>query len=179
LRTFVFDRPDLKSSPLMALSMNAKLAAGEAQKNFMRIEGSGWIFSGHIAPLLQVERDFVAVAERFIGAPYLWGGRDSIGIDCSGLVQMSLEATGVKALRDSSMQAETVGEVIQPTPDFSNLKRGDLVFWPGHVGIMLDEKRLIHANAWHMATEIELLADAVARIAKVAGEVKVVRRLTP
>jgi cell wall-associated NlpC family hydrolase len=176
LRTFVFDRPDLKSQPLMALSMNAKLAAGEAQKNFVRVEGSGWVFAGHIAPLAQVEPDFVAVAERFVGAPYLWGGRDSIGLDCSGLVQMSLEAAGVKVLRDSGMQAETVGEVIQPAPDFSNLKRGDLVFWTGHVGIMLDGQRLIHANAWHMATEIELFADAVARIAKVAGEVKVVRR---
>jgi cell wall-associated NlpC family hydrolase len=177
LRTFLFDRPDLKSQPLMALSMNAKLAAGETQKNFVKVEGSGWVFAGHIAPLSEVESDFVAVAERFLGAPYLWGGRDSIGLDCSGLVQMSLEAAGVKVLRDSSMQAETVGEMIQPAPDFSNLRRGDLVFWAGHVGIMLDDKRLIHANAWHMATEIELLADAVARIAKVAGEVKVVRRL--
>jgi cell wall-associated NlpC family hydrolase len=177
LRTFLFDRPDLKSQPLMALSMNAKLATGETQKNFVGVEGSGWVFAGHIAPLSEVEPDFVAVAERFLGAPYLWGGRDSIGLDCSGLVQMSLEAAGVKVLRDSSMQAETVGEVIQPAPDFSNLRRGDLVFWTGHVGIMLDDKRLIHANAWHMATEIELLADAVARIAKVAGEVKVVRRL--
>jgi cell wall-associated NlpC family hydrolase len=97
-------------------------------------------------------------------------------VDCSGLVQMSLEAAGVNVLRDSSMQAETVGEMIQPAPDFSNLRRGDLVFWTGHVGIMLDDKRLIHANAWHMATEIELLADAVARIAKVAGKVKAVRR---
>jgi cell wall-associated NlpC family hydrolase len=161
----------------MALSMNAKLAAGETQKNFVRVEGSGWVFAGHIAPLAQVEPDFVAVAERFVGAPYLWGGRDSIGLDCSGLVQMSLEAAGVKVLRDSSMQADTVGKVIQPAPNFSNLQRGDLIFWGGHVGIMLDDKRLIHANAWHMATEIELLADAVARIAKVAGDVKVVRRL--
>jgi cell wall-associated NlpC family hydrolase len=176
LRTFLFDRPDLKSQPLMALSMNAKLAAGETQKNFVKVEGSGWVFAGHIAPLSEVESDFVAVAERFLGAPYLWGGRDSIGLDCSGLVQMSLEAAGVKVLRDSSMQAETVGEMIQPAPDFSNLRRGDLVFWAGHVGIMLDDKRLIHANAWHMATEIELLADAVARIAKVAGKVKAVRR---
>lgn len=176
LRTFVFDRPDLKSRPLMALSMNAKLATGEARKAFVRAEGSGWVFAGHVSPMGQVESDFVAVAERFVGAPYLWGGRDSIGLDCSGLVQMSLEAAGVKVLRDSSMQAETVGDVVQPAADFSNLKRGDLVFWTGHVGIMLDEKRLIHANAWHMATEIELLVDAVARIARVAGGVKTVRR---
>ena len=179
LRTFVFARPDLKSAPLMALSINAKFAAGEIQKGFIRAEGSGWIFTGHVAPIAEVEPDFVAVAERFVGAPYLWGGRDSIGLDCSGLVQMSLEAAGVKVLRDSDMQATSVGQVILPEPGFSNLKRGDLVFWTGHVGIMLDAARMIHANAWHMATEIELLADAVARIARVAGEVKAVRRPLP
>jgi cell wall-associated NlpC family hydrolase len=177
LRTFVFDRPDLKSAPLMALSINAKFAAGESQKTFLRAEGSGWIFAGHASPLAQVEPDFVAVAERFVGAPYLWGGRDSIGLDCSGLVQMSLEAAGVKVLRDSDMQAASIGEIIQPGPDHANLRRGDFVFWAGHVAIMLDAVRLIHANAWHMATEIEPLSEAVVRIAKVAGEVKRVRRL--
>ena len=179
LRTFIFDRPDLKSAPRMALSINAKFAAGEIQKSFIQAQGSGWIFAGHVAPIAEVEPDFVAVAERFVGAPYLWGGRDSIGPDCSGLVQMSLEAAGVKVLRDSDMQAASVGQVILPEPGFSNLKRGDLVFWTGHVGIMLDAVRIIHANAWHMATEIERLADAVARIAKVAGEVRCVRRPLP
>ena len=179
LRTFVFDRPDLKSAPLMALSINAKFSAGDMQKNFVRAAGSGWIFAGHIAPLAQVEPDFVAVAERFLGAPYLWGGRDSIGLDCSGLVQMSLEAAGVKVLRDSDMQVASIGEILQTSSDLSNLRRGDLVFWKGHVGIMLDAVRLIHANAWHMATEIEPLAEAVTRIARVAGEVKLVRRLSP
>ncbi len=177
LRTFVFDRPDLKSAPRMALSINAKFSAREVEKTFVRAEGSGWIFAGHMSPLAQVEPDFVAVAERFVGAPYLWGGRDSIGLDCSGLVQMSLEAAGVKVLRDSDMQAASIGEIIQPAPDYANLRRGDLVFWAGHVGIMLDAVRMIHANAWHMATEIEPLAEAVVRIAKVAGEVKLVRRL--
>ena len=179
LRTFVFDRPDLKSAPRMALSINAKFSAGEREQTFVRAEGSGWIFAGHTSPLAQVEPDFVAVAERFVGAPYLWGGRDSIGLDCSGLVQMSLEAAGVKVLRDSDMQAASIGEIIQPLSDYANLRRGDLVFWAGHVGIMLDAVRLIHANAWHMATEIEPLAAAIARIVQVAGEVKVVRRPRP
>ena len=179
LRTFVFDRPDLKSAPRMTLSINAKFSAGEREKTFVRAEGSGWIFAGHTSPLAQVEPDFVAVAERFVGAPYLWGGRDSIGLDCSGLVQMSLEAAGVKVLRDSDMQAASIGEIIQPLSDYANLRRGDLVFWAGHVGIMLDAVRLIHANAWHMATEIEPLAAAIARIVQVAGEVKVVRRPRP
>ncbi len=176
LRSFVFDRPDLKSAPVLTLSMNARLALGETQKNFVRVEGSGWIFAGHIAPLNKPEPDFVAVAERFLGAPYLWGGRDSIGLDCSGLVQMSMQAAGVSVLRDSDMQAASIGEPVAPAPDFSNLQRGDLVFWAGHVGIVLDGARLLHANAWHMATEIEPLAEAVARIAKVAGDVKLVRR---
>lgn len=177
LRSFVFERADLKSPVIMALSTNAKLQVDGEERGFAKIAGSGWIFRGHIAPLAEREPDFVAVAERYLGAPYLWGGRESIGLDCSGLVQASLEAAGVSVQRDSDMQAASVGTMIEPGEGFANLKRGDLVFWTGHVGIMLDTKRLIHANAWHMAVEIEPLAEAVARFRPVAGEVKVVRRL--
>lgn len=177
LRSFVFERPDLKSPVIMTLSTNAKVRVDSEERGFAKIAGSGWIFRAHIASLAEREPDFVAVAERYLGAPYLWGGRESIGLDCSGLVQASLEAAGVKVLRDSDMQAASVGTMIEPGEGFANLKRGDLVFWTGHVGIMLDATRLIHANAWHMAVEIEPLAEAVARIRPVAGEVKVVRRL--
>lgn len=175
LRTYVFSKPDMKSAPVMALSMNAKLVPGARQGNFARMS-RGWIFAQHIKPLLERESDFVAVAERLLGAPYLWGGRDTMGLDCSGLVQMSLEAAGVRVLRDSDMQAAAIGAAIDPGPTYANLKRGDLVFWQGHVGIMLDAHRLIHANAWHMAVEIEPLAQAVARIGALGLPVKTVRR---
>lgn len=178
LSTFAFTRPDLKSPPAMTLSMNAKLAvSGETERGFLNADAAGWVFAGHVAPLGQVEKDFVAVAERFVGTPYLWGGRESAGIDCSGLVQTSLAATGVKAWRDSDMQESSLGTDIEPGPAFENVRRGDLIFWRGHVGIMLDGKRLLHANAWHMSTEIEPLTEAVARIEKAAGPVRRVKRL--
>lgn len=177
LSTFAFTRPDLKSRPAMVLGMNAKLKAGAAERGFLECDAAGWVWGGHVSEISKVERDFVAVAERFVGTPYLWGGRESAGIDCSGLVQASLEAAGVRAPRDSDMQAAELGTAIDAGAGFANLRRGDLVFWTGHVGIMLDDKRLLHANAWHMATEIEPLSEAVERIAKVAGDVKVVRRL--
>jgi cell wall-associated NlpC family hydrolase len=178
LSTFAFTRADLKSPPVMTLSMNAKLAlTGESDGKFLKADAAGWIYAGHLAPVGQVEGDFVTVAEKFVGTPYLWGGRESAGIDCSGLVQTSLAACGWKVLRDSDMQEGSLGHMIDPGPAFENVKRGDLVFWRGHVGIMLDDVRLLHANAWHMATEIELLSEAVERIAKAAGPVKAVKRL--
>jgi cell wall-associated NlpC family hydrolase len=177
LRTFLFRQPDLKSPPLAALSLNALArvdAAGTGSaKRFVRETGGGWIFGEHLAPIGTWEPDFVAVAERFVGAPYLWGGRESAGIDCSGLVQSALMATGRSVLRDSDMQEATLGA---PAAD-SSRRRGDLLFWPGHVGILLDEARLLHANAWHMATEIEPVAEAVARIGAAVGPVRSVRRL--
>ncbi len=177
LRTIVFERPNLKTPPVLALSMTARLAIEDESGAWRKIAGSGWVFASHIAPIGQWESDFVAVAQRFVGAPYLWGGRESTGIDCSGLVQTALAATGVDALRDSDMQAATVGEAVAWDGAIDRLVRGDLVFWRGHVGIVLEGGRLLHANAWHMATEIEPLDEAITRIRAAAGEVTTVRRL--
>ncbi len=177
LRSFIFEQPDMKSVPQLAVSMNTRLALGEVSNGFARVHGSGWIFARHAALLGDFERDFVGVAERFVGSPYLWGGRESAGIDCSGLVQISLQATGVSPLRDSDMQEQTLGERIETDPSFSNLRRGDLVFWRGHVGMMANETNLLHASARDLHVEIEPLADAIARIRPIAGEVRSVRRL--
>ena len=124
------------------------------------------------------EGDFVAVAERFVGTPYLWGGKSSLGLDCSALVQLALTATGVACLRDSDMQEQTLGAPITIAGDLSKLTRGDLLFWNGHVAIVRDTATLIHANAYHMAVAIEPVAEAAARNRAAGSEVSSVRRLT-
>jgi cell wall-associated NlpC family hydrolase len=179
LRTFIFEQSNMKSAPLRAVSMNARLSLGDVEAGFSRVlgAGGGWVFSKHAAVAGDFEKDFVEVATRFVGSPYLWGGRESAGIDCSGLVQIALQATGVSPLRDSDMQEQTLGVAVEPAKDFSNLRRGDLVFWRGHVGIMESPAMLIHASARDLHVEIEPFAEAVARIRPIAGDVRSVRRL--
>lgn len=179
LRTYCFSEPDLKSAPRFLLSLNAKLVVEGEEGRFLRCARAGFVFSGHAEPLGAAKSgaDFVAIAERFLGAPYQWGGKESLGLDCSGLVQTALEAAGRPAPRDTDLQEREIGATVTPNEDFSNLQRGDLVFWRGHVGIMLDCERLLHANAHHMETAIEPLRAAIARIGQSAGPVSSVRRL--
>jgi cell wall-associated NlpC family hydrolase len=164
LRTWGFSQPDLKSKPVGLYSMNALVRAGEAQSGFVHAGEAGFIHASHLASIGEFEADYVAAAARFVGAPYLWGGRDSLGLDCSGLVQQAFYACGRACPRDTDQQMEAFD---QPAP-LSELSRGDLVFWRGHVGIMLDGLSLLHANAFHMAVAVESLATAVTRI-KAAG----------
>jgi len=178
IRSFIFPKPDLKSRPVTPLGLNAKVRVISARGDYSEIERGGWIFTNHLAPLGAHVRDFVTVAEELRGVPYLWGGRDSLGLDCSGLVQATLERAGTSSLRDTDMQEATLGERLPEPIDFTTLQRGDLVFWKGHVGIMLDGEHLIHANAFHMRVEVERLDIAMARIARSAGHVTSVKRLS-
>lgn len=177
LRTFVYPAPNLKTPPLTALSMGAKLTLVGASGNFSEVEDGGYVFTAHLCPDDAHVKDFVSVAEQFVGVPYLWGGRDALGIDCSALVQISLEQAGIAALRDSDLQEAVLGERLPEPLDFSNLKRGDLVFWRGHVAIMVDAERMVHCNATHMRCVIEPLETAAARIARTEGPITSIKRL--
>lgn len=174
--TFLYSDASIKSPPLMHLSINTPLSVETTEEKFCKLETGGWVVARHVAPNGKAARDFVDIAERLIGVPYLWGGRTRIGVDCSGLVQLAMEAAGLRCPRDSDMQAAEVGESLLVPSSLDGLRRGDLVFWPGHVGIMVDGVLLLHANAHHMAVVVEPLSVAVTRIEKSGSQLSAVKR---
>ncbi len=177
LRTLVFPGPDIKLPPLTALPLGARLAVVRHEARFAVTAGGGYVPAQHLAAIDDVAADFVAVAERFVGAPYLWGGKTSLGLDCSGLVQTALTACGISCPRDSDQQEQALGAAVAANAGHSNLRRGDLVFWKRHVAIVRDPQRLVHANGHHMAVAIEPLGEAVDRIKAGGSDVTSVRRL--
>lgn len=177
LRTLIFPGPSIRLPPLAAPSLGARLAIVREQDRLAVTAAGGFVPANHLVPLESFEKDFVAVAERFRGVPYLWGGKTSLGLDCSGLLQVALEACGIPAPRDTDLQERALGAAIAPEAAFGNLRRGDLLFWPGHVAIARDRDTLVHANAFHMTVAIEPTAEAVARIHASGSELSSVRRL--
>jgi cell wall-associated NlpC family hydrolase len=175
LRTLTFPGPSIKIPPLEALPLGARLAIARIEERLAVTPAGAYVPASHLAPLDAYEADFVAVAERFVGAPYLWGGKTALGLDCSGLVQVALTACGIACPRDSDMQEQSLGTAI--AADSSALKRGDFMFWKGHVAIVRDGTSLLHANAFHMAVAIEPIAAAIARIRKAGLEIASVRRI--
>ena len=173
LRTLVFARPDIKTPPLTSLPMGARLAVARQDERFA-ITASGWhVPQTHLVPIKSKQDDFVAVAEQFLDTPYLWGGKTSLGIDCSGLVQIALQAAGIACPRDSDMQELALGQITS----LADLRRGDLVFWKGHVAIARNDHELTHANAHHMMVAVEPVAEAIRRIKAAGSEVTSVKRL--
>jgi cell wall-associated NlpC family hydrolase len=175
LRTHAYPGPSIKLPPRMALSLGARLAVARLNGDFAVTRDGLHLWARHLADLDSPEGDFVAVAERFLETPYLWGGRTSAGVDCSGLVQTALAAAGTASPRDSDMMEAAIG---CPIAVDGPLRRGDLIFWKGHVGVMRDARMLLHANGWHMKVISEPLDEARARIAAGGGgEVTSARRL--
>jgi len=167
----VFLGPDLKTPVRDLLPLNAAVPVKAREGDYVKIADGHYLHQRHLA--VETEKDFVAVAERFLGVSYVWGGKTAAGLDCSSLIQIALQTVGKAVPRDTDMMEKALGD----TTPMSDLRRGDLIFWKGHMGVMLDEERLLHANAFHMAVVIEPLAAAVARIEKVAGPVTAVKRL--
>lgn len=179
-RTFIYPGSDLRFPHTKALSLGSRVRIiGSAETRgtqYALLENGEALIAGHLAPLDQHAADYVAIAETLLHTPYLWGGTSGFGIDCSGIVQLSMWVSGRKVLRDSDMQQNTLGEIVEPDDDYSNLKRGDLVFWKGHVAICASPDMLIHASGHTMTVTLEPLRDAIKRIAYLYDLPTLIRR---
>ena len=176
LRTFAFPGPSIKLLPVDTLVMGAAVTVIRDDGVFAVTRGGWYLPRQHVGRIDRHVDDFVAVAEQFAGTPYLWGGKSSLGIDCSGLVQVALNAAGIGCPRDSDMQQDGLGRALDAA-ESQKLRRGDLMFWNGHVAIARDADTIVHANAHHMATTIESTREAVARIKAAGSEITAIKRL--
>lgn len=171
-----YAEPDMKTPPIGAAPLCARLSLDpqvRPEGRFLPLRRDCWIHENHVRPIGAPAGDWVAIAELFLGVPYLWGGETLEGVDCSGLIKTALRATERRAPRDSDMQAEELGA---PLPAQTPFARGDLVFWRGHVGVMQNAEELLHANAWHMSCVSEPLAEAIGRIDESGGGGVLARR---
>ncbi len=181
-RSFLFPGPDLKLPPRDALTMTGRVAVIGVAGGYSEVAFGGqrgWVYSRHLAPDGEVEPDFVATSLQFLGVPYLWGGKASGGLDCSGLVQVALARAGIPCPRDGYVQAESLGVAVPWEPGQTELQRGDLIYFPGHCAIALDARDVVNANARAMMVSVETLDALEARVKEESGGtgVTVVRRL--
>ena len=178
LATPLLPTPEVKSAAVDLLPMNAKVRVVGEENHFSKLEDGHFVYAAHLVPHSARCDDWVSMAASFLGAPYLWGGKTHAGCDCSGLIQTALEMGGLDAPRDTDMMEAVLGTARELKDGLSGLQRGDLVFWKGHVGVMLDATRIVHANAFHMRVVIEPLRETAERIAKSEGAIRTIKRIT-
>jgi cell wall-associated NlpC family hydrolase len=167
--THIYDVPNFKFTPRSTLYFLSQVhVTVEKQNGFVKLGNGGWVYEAHLAPIDFTHPDITGIAMTFLNAPYLWGGRSVAGVDCSGLVQVVLMAAGVPCPRDSGQQSEAIGTAV------NNPQRGDFVFFEGHVGIMIDDSRILNATSRHMRTIIELLSEVESAY---EGGIKAIRRI--
>ena len=174
LRVHAYEKPDLKSTPVALLHMTSRVQVTDEVAGHCRIDTGGWVPRGHLAPIGEVETDIIASARRFLHTPYLWGGRSSLGLDCSALVQLALMRNGRSSPRDSDQQERTIGTKVDAGIDAA--RRGDLLFLKGHVVILSEPDVVLHANAHHMAVVEEPLGEFLERMRGLGLVVTTVRR---
>ncbi len=167
-RSHVYRDATIKAPLISTLGFGSLIAVTAKNKGFAQINNGGWIFQKHIAPLASLDKDHIATALKFLETPYYWGGRSGFGMDCSGLVQVSLARAGINAPRDTEVQEKSIGKAVESP------QARDFVFFAGHVGLMADDHNLLHANAFHMKVTVEPLQDVTARDNKITS----IRRLS-
>lgn len=181
IRTFVFEKPDIKSYCLSYLPIGSQVKVNKYNLNWSEIsldnafnKKKGFILNNNIVKISHKVEDWVTTAESFLRVPYRWGGRNSIGLDCSALIQLSLQTAGFTAPRDTKFQSKILCTV---TKNVEEIKRGTIIFWEGHVGVMIDKYNILHANAFHMNVTIELLEKAKKRLQNDVGNIKKILNL--
>jgi cell wall-associated NlpC family hydrolase len=177
--TFIYAEPAATALTGFHLGLNALVHVVETGPSFAKLAGDGFVPVCHLGGLDTFASDFVSVAERLVGTPYVWGGKTRLGLDCSGLVQTAMHAAGLDCPRDSDMQMAELGTPVEVRRDLAGLQRGDLMFWKDHVGILTDAATLLHANAHHMAVAAEPLRGAVDRIARSGSAIVAIKRIEP
>jgi len=162
----VYSKPDVKTAGPTPLPFSARVALrpGVVKNGFAEAQGLGWVYARHLDEIGNRDRDYLKTARWFLNAPYLWGGRTGLGLDCSALVQLALMRAGIPCPRDTDMQQRELGHSISNVPELSLCKKGDLVFFPGHVGFMASDTHLLHANATHMRVTLEDAEKVVERL---------------
>ena len=174
--TYLYPAPDMKRPPVTRLSFSCTVAlAGALEGRFIEVSRGGYIFADHLVGIRERAKDFVRVAEQFVGVPYLWGGKTALGIDCSGLVQVALMAAGIPCMRDSDMQMHSAGEPMDPS-NLEAIQRGDLLFWQGHVAIAQSADWMVHASGHHMQVVVEPIRRAIERTAEAGGPLLAILR---